>query len=109
MRELRPRMATNDTRHQTAVIRDHPHKGEVMMNYETSGMTVYKEVDGKLVIVANFEQGMDDDMHALTQNAALLYALEATHSVIEDLSDTGDLDREGTLEFLAEAIRKATG
>ena len=41
------------------------------------------------------------------QNTALVYALEATYSVIEDLSDTGDLDREGTLGFLAEAIRKA--
>ena len=40
------------------------------------------------------------------RNADLLYALEAIHSVIEDLSDTGDLDREGTLAFLSEAIAK---
>ena len=40
-------------------------------------------------------------------NADLLDVLQATHSVIEDLSDTGDLDRKGTLEFLSEAIRKA--
>lgn len=47
-----------------------------MNTYETSGMSVFKEVDGKLVIVASFEHGMDNDMNQFVQAPALLEALK---------------------------------
>lgn len=43
--------------------------------YTTSGMQVYKEINGSLRLVATFEHGMDDDMHALIVAPDVLEAL----------------------------------
>ena len=67
-------------------------QGEVMMNHTP------------------MEVMLDEEVTKLReQNAELLEALVTTHSFIEDLSDTGEMDKSGMLEFLAEAIRKAKG
>jgi len=44
--------------------------------YERSGMTLFKEVDDKLVVVANFEHDMGDDMYMLVIAHELLESLE---------------------------------
>lgn len=59
--------------------------------YERSGMTLFKEVDDRLVVVASFMHGMDVDMQQLLDNqavnAALLEALEDARNAIDSLDE----------------------
>ena len=82
--------------------------------YERSGMTIFKEIDGKLVVVANFEQGMDDDMQRLldngTINAELLARLELASKYVAKMVADGvetALSPEIALSRITETIRKA--
>jgi len=43
---------------------------------ECNGMTLFKEQEGKIVKVASFEHGMDDEMNLLLAATELLEALE---------------------------------
>ena len=73
--------------------------------YERSGMTLFKEVDGKLVVVANFEHGMDDDMQQLLDNKAdrLLEALKK----LDRAHKKGFINLKNFRNVPTEAIRKA--
>ena len=47
-----------------------------MKTHTICGMTVFKEVDNKLVKVADFQHGMDTEMNTLIHATELLEALE---------------------------------
>ena len=67
--------------------------------YETCGMTLFKEVDDKLVKVADFQHGMDDDMEKL----------ESYDTIFDAYTDKFDevLDLEATNADLLEALELA--
>ena len=73
--------------------------------YERSGMTLFKEVDGKLVVVANFEHGMDDDMQQLLDNQAINAELLESLELL--VGEDGDLFSDEAHSKAREAIRKA--
>ena len=81
--------------------------------YERSGMTLFKEVDGKLVVVANFEHDMDGDMQQLLDNksinAELLEALKIAlmHFQLAGSGQDGVNSNSEMCEIVGEAIRKA--
>ena len=55
----------------------------------------------------SFENALDKIRELSKQNATLLETLETTRAFFADTTNTGEIHKEGMLEYLDEAISKA--